>query len=175
VGRSAPRLRPALLAAAAAIAVVTAVGAAAATGFGRAHDGGVVVTPAVTTPHPTGSQRVPDDPVARGRSTPTGTGVGERPRRHDVSTHLTTTEPVVPATRSTGEPGAGRHHLSTRVTNAPTPEATDDDGSGGDTGSDGDATVGPSGGDDDATATPTPTPTPTDSGDGTDGTGGTDG
>jgi hypothetical protein len=165
------RLRPAVLAAAAAIAVVTAVGAAAATGVGRGHDAHVVVTPAVTRPHPTSSQRSPDDLVAHGRSTPSGTGAAGLARRHHASTDHAATIVVAPGASATGVPGSGDQQVPTTT---PSPRATrDDGGSGG--GSGDDATGSTSGGDDGATPTPTPTPTPTQTGDGSDGIGGPDG
>jgi hypothetical protein len=172
------RLRPAVGAAAAALAVVTAVGAAAATGFGRGPDAGVVVTPAVTTPHPTGSEQAPDDPVAHSRSTPSRTGAAGQARRHHASTDHPSAIVAGPGAAASSAPG-GDHHASTA---APTPQVTgDDDGSGGDDGSgdDGpgdDATVGTSGGGGDGeSATPTPTPAETGDGSGgTDGSGSTD-
>jgi hypothetical protein len=166
------RLRPALLAAAAALAVVTAVGAAAATGFGRGPDAGVVVTPAVTTPHPTGSERKPDDPVAHSRWTSSRQRAAGQARRQHASTDHPSAIAVAPGASSTSAP-VGDHHASTTT---PTPQMTrDDDGSGGGDGTSDDATADRSRGDDDESATPTPTPTETGGGSGgTDGPGVTD-
>ena len=176
------RVGPAVLAAAAVVAIVTAVGAAAMTGVGQRDDGPVVVTPAVQTPTPTTQDGVTDDPVAHPQATPApGDGAAARHRQHHGSTRGPAAVVVGPGAAVGAGTGVEDRHLSTTAPSPrPTAQATEDDGDASgddgsgdgaddssDDGSDDDTTtVGTSGGGDDAT---TPAPSPTgDAGEGAD-------
>ena len=172
--RNAPRarrrlLRPAALAAAAALVVGTAVGAAALAGLGG-RDDGVVVTPAVTTPHPAGTAPAPADPAAHPR--PAGDGSTAGAAAHDRAGHReggsTPPAAVLPGPGPTEPTADAEQHAPSAA--SPSPRDTEGgDGSGG-----GDGTSGGDGGSsgEDGSATPSPTPTPTDGV--PDGSGGTD-
>ena len=167
------RVGPAVLAAAAVVAVVTALGAAALTGVGQRDEGPVVVTPAVQTPTPMTQDGGTDDPVVHPQASPApGDGAVAGHHQHHGSTGGSAAVVVGPGAASgsgTGTGGADHHGSTTAPSPTPTTQATGDDG--GDPGDDGsgdgssdgsgdDGTaVGTSGGGDDATTTPTPSPT----------------
>jgi len=160
------RIGPAVLAAAAAVAVVTAVGAAAITGVGQRDEAPVVVTPVVQTPTPMPPDGATDDPVAHTQATPAAGDGAAVPHR---SKHGSTGGPAggVVGPGAAASTGTDHHGATAAPSTAPTVQATgDDDGDPGDDGSgdgsggrsDDDGTsVGTSGAGDDATPTPSAT------------------
>jgi hypothetical protein len=165
--RPARRVGSAVLAAAAVVAVVTAVGAAAMTGLGQRDEGPVVVTPAVQTPTPATHDSAGHDPVAHPRATPAqedGSAAVHRRQHGATGGPAAVVLPPAASGAGTGAGGEDRHGSTTAPSPTPTAQATGDDGdasgdggsgAGSGDGSDDDATsVGTSGGGDDATPTP---------------------